>query len=315
MCRYVATVTFAVPNHRNGRRGPGAHPRTSPAATYHGRHLWTYSPMHMQATSNGAGTFHVNVSIDLQTCGPPDNHPAQPNPASPRGSPPHVSPPAPAQHSVPVNVSIATIAVDADGLELPDTFYPYYGTTLRERYLPDAVRTFQAEFWPYAVVELGPAAAPAVVPGSFTARNITSAGFEVTMALTQPAVAGVRFAVVEGDIAAAVRLEAGAGVPVGSRLEDAVETKALQKAIDASGGLEALALQAAASGAAGDAATAGLGVVVARGSLASRPASTGDAGEPGGAVLDRPGHGAASVLTLQGWHRGDVANAPSVCVL
>lgn len=231
--------------------------------------------LRVQALQDGTappGTFRVSVSLDLQTCRTQDTDASMPRPGAPPGptSLNHSSLPSSSPHTVPVNISIATVATDADGSELPDTFYPYYGSTLRTHYLSDAPKTFQAEFWPYAVAELGPVVAPGLVPGSFVAENISAVGFELSVALTQPAAAGVLFAVLEGDIAAALQLEVGAGA--GMEAVDA--TAALRQAIEGTGGLEALVLQAAGVGGGG---VLPDGLVMAQGTLQSRSGAGGEA--------------------------------------
>jgi hypothetical protein len=128
-----------------------------------------------------------------------------------------------------VQVAIATVALDADGQQLPDTFYPYYGSTLRKLVVPTAPSTLQSEYRPYAVVNLpndwGSAASTAAerpesmvkeaaVPEAsvmrVTAQGVREGSFMLRAWLARNATAPVRYAIVEGDVATGI-LAADAG--------------------------------------------------------------------------------------------------------
>jgi hypothetical protein len=125
--------------------------------------------------SEGAGAFYADVRVDALACaallqkvtpgqtGPVHEHIAEPErillpPASTYGT-------LGAWH---VEVAIATISLDADGQPLPDTFYPYYGSSARPQLVPHASRTFQSQFRPYAVIPLD-------IPGSKQTSNAQGA--------------------------------------------------------------------------------------------------------------------------------------------
>lgn len=130
-----------------------------------------------------------------------------------------------------IQVAVATVALDADGEALADTFYPYYGSTTRKNVVPTAPNTFQSEFRPYAIVQLsqdrsttaintpddattdgaqvsestGQDTAYAVVPGMHvTAEQIQEGSFVLRAAVNGYATAPVNFAVVEGAVATGV---------------------------------------------------------------------------------------------------------------
>lgn len=129
-----------------------------------------------------------------------------------------------------VQVAVATVALDAQGQQLPDSFYPYYGSTIRSTVVPTAPNTFQSEFRPYAIVQLAPnthgggaASSAAVVTGGqlsnnteaqteqtaqpivhVTVEQIQEGGFVLRTTLSRDATAPVRFAIVEGDVATKV---------------------------------------------------------------------------------------------------------------
>lgn len=100
-------------------------------------------------------------------------------------------------------VAIATVSLNADGQQLPDTFYPYYGSTVRPRVVPRASRTFQSEFRPYGVVPISQPAG-ATVRAQLTAERIREQSFALSAVLSEQATAAVRFAVVEAHVAAGV---------------------------------------------------------------------------------------------------------------
>lgn len=70
-------------------------------------------------------------------------------------------------------IAVATVVVDADGEPVPETFYPYYGTQLKNKFLPTPQATFQSTFQPYTTLALAPAA-PAFLTGFPTATSITA---------------------------------------------------------------------------------------------------------------------------------------------
>lgn len=205
-----------------------------------GLHLVTAS-IHLQASEDStkpAGTFSVTVSVDRGACKQFGSSPPGDSGNRSTSVQPGNEYQAAGLASVPVNISVATVALDADGAELPETFYPYYGTTLRSRYFPSALRTFQGEFWPYATAALGPPELPRFSPGSVTAHNITAHGFALVVSLTQPVTDLPVFAVLDGNLSAALASHRHAATGA----EEEGRTAALREAIAAAGGLEPFVL-------------------------------------------------------------------------
>jgi hypothetical protein len=110
--------------------------------------------------TEGPGTFVVDVQVDGEACAALLT-PTKAADVSPRPSMVshflvpslHLASSNPRWASE-VQVAVATVALDAAGVALQDTFYPYYGSTIRKIVVPKAPTTFQSEFWPYAIVHL-----------------------------------------------------------------------------------------------------------------------------------------------------------------
>lgn len=121
-----------------------------------------------------------------------------------------------------VQVAVATVALDADGHELQDTFYPYYGSTTRKIVVPTAPHTFQSEYRPYAIMSLSAeqgvgntAEQSPVGTGQSTVLNaqrsirataeqVQEESFVLEVRLSSHATAPIHFVVVESDEAAEV---------------------------------------------------------------------------------------------------------------
>lgn len=124
-----------------------------------------------------------------------------------------------------MQVAVATVSLDADGKQLPDTFYPYYGSTTRKVVVPTAPNTFQSEFRPYAIVHLsqeavsparattggqaaddiGTQGSQSAVPGMHvTAEQVREGEFILRAALNSSTIAPFKFAIVEGNVATGV---------------------------------------------------------------------------------------------------------------
>ena len=86
-----------------------------------------------------------------------------------------------------VEVAVITVMLDADGAALNETFYPYYGSSEKQRYLPSAQRTFQSEFQPYALVDIEALQPLGFAPGYPSAVDIRATSFTVQLLLTQRA--------------------------------------------------------------------------------------------------------------------------------
>ena len=91
-------------------------------------------------------------------------------------------------------VAIVTVLLDADMQPINETFYPYYGSAVKQKYLPTPGETFQSTFTPYTVISLLPAPVQ-FEPGYPTASQITSNTFRLQAHLGRP-VTLVQFAVV-----------------------------------------------------------------------------------------------------------------------
>ena len=98
-----------------------------------------------------------------------------------------------------VEVAVMSVMIDADGEPISETFYPYYGSTEKQKFLPTPQPTFQSTFQPYAVVSIQPEVAPQFAAGSPTAIDILSDSFAIYVEVDQlvDAVKYVTFAAVD----------------------------------------------------------------------------------------------------------------------
>jgi hypothetical protein len=101
-----------------------------------------------------------------------------------------------------IEVAIVTVMLDADQQPLNETFYPYYGSTSKQAYVPTPQATFQSTFQPYTVLALAPPA-PGFAAGYPTASSITSNSFVLQAHLNQT-VGEVAFAVLKSSVAATI---------------------------------------------------------------------------------------------------------------
>jgi hypothetical protein len=108
----------------------------------------------LYAPTEGAGTFVADVKVDDEACASllspintTDISSQQFNATNVLLPPLELVNGSP-QWASELQISVATVALDAYGNALPDTFYPYYGSTTRKLVLPTAPSTFQSEFRP-----------------------------------------------------------------------------------------------------------------------------------------------------------------------
>ena len=134
-----------------------------------------------------------------------------------------------------------TIMLDADQQPINETFYPYYGSSQKQTFLPTPQQTFQSRFRPYTSILAAPAA-PAFVSGFPSAYNITPRSFALQAHIDQQ-VDSVTYIVLESttlegilpnidDVAALRKLFAEAG---STYVADVVATGAASIALGASG--------------------------------------------------------------------------------
>jgi hypothetical protein len=104
----------------------------------------------------------------------------------------------PALEAEDIEVAVLTVMLDAAGVHLNETFYPYYGSTVMRTFVPGMESTFQSEFQPYALISTSPRQALEFAPGYPSAVNITSTSFVLTLRMNQ-AISSTEFAIFDSS--------------------------------------------------------------------------------------------------------------------